>query len=264
MRKINKCRKQPFTLLEVIVAMAIFAIIMLMMLQFFSGAQKIWTDSERKNDLYGDARTAMDLMATMLQSTYYSAADVPFKTFQATTGGRATDFIYFPVKSPLRPSGVAATFFVSFQLRQTGNLEFAALYDNSDAAKYADAFRINPVVDYDAAKSAMLGFFASLPPSKWSTVVKNMTSLRFLPLNIDYAANDIAAVPIADYEKRPNLVRITFTMLSSADHRQWSEMCGSSASPAYDDSSKPAAKAFRLSRERTFTRIVYIGQYGDN
>lgn len=256
MRKIKKCRKQPFTLLEVIVAMAIFAIIMLMMLQFFSGAQKIWADSERKNDLYGDARTAMDLMATMLQSTYYSAADVPFKTERVTTADRATDRIFFPVKSPLRPSGVAGTFFVSFQLRTNGNLEFAALYDNSDATRYADAFRINPV-DYDTAKNAMLGYFAG---ATWSNVVKNMTSLRFLPLDIDYAANNIVEMPIADYEKRPNLVLIKFTMLSSADHRQWYEMCGN----MYDDSSKPAAKVFRLSRERTFTRIVYIGQYGDN
>ncbi len=48
MRKTRQ--KSKFTLVELIVAMAVFSILLLLMLQFFSGAQRIWNGMEKRND----------------------------------------------------------------------------------------------------------------------------------------------------------------------------------------------------------------------
>lgn len=64
--------KRCFTLVELLVAMAVFSVMLLLMMQFFSGAQRIWVSTEQKNNLYADARVAMDLISTFLQGTYFT------------------------------------------------------------------------------------------------------------------------------------------------------------------------------------------------
>ena len=63
--------RHSFTLIELIVAMAVFSLMMMMMMQFFSDTQTLWSRSEEKNNMYADARIAMDLMSSALQSVYY-------------------------------------------------------------------------------------------------------------------------------------------------------------------------------------------------
>ncbi|WP_419643433.1 PilW family protein, partial [Victivallis vadensis] len=40
--------KRCFTLVELLVAMAVFSVMLLLMMQFFSGAQRIWVSTEQK------------------------------------------------------------------------------------------------------------------------------------------------------------------------------------------------------------------------
>ena len=42
--------KRCFTLVELLVAMAVFSVMLLLMMQFFSGAQRIWVSTEQKNN----------------------------------------------------------------------------------------------------------------------------------------------------------------------------------------------------------------------
>lgn len=67
MRKSN-----PFTLLELILAMGILMIIMVIMLSFFSAAQKAWMSSSANAEIYENARVAMDLLTRDLQSALYN------------------------------------------------------------------------------------------------------------------------------------------------------------------------------------------------
>ena len=76
MRKTRQ--KSKFTLVELIVAMAVFSILLLLILQFFSGAQRIWNGMEKRNEIYANARTIMDLMTVHLQNIYYTNSGVPF------------------------------------------------------------------------------------------------------------------------------------------------------------------------------------------
>ena len=63
--------KYFYTLVELLVAMAIFAIISVVMMRFFNSTQQIWTKASQKNVLYADARVALDIMTAELQSALY-------------------------------------------------------------------------------------------------------------------------------------------------------------------------------------------------
>jgi type II secretory pathway pseudopilin PulG len=65
-------RNNPFTLLELILAMGILSVIMVLMLSFFSAAQKVWMTSSANAEIYENARVAMDLMTRDLQSALYN------------------------------------------------------------------------------------------------------------------------------------------------------------------------------------------------
>jgi hypothetical protein len=58
------------------VAMGIFLIMMTIMMQFFTSAQKVWNASAKRNMIYSDARVAMNLMTREIQSLlYYNDGD---------------------------------------------------------------------------------------------------------------------------------------------------------------------------------------------
>ncbi len=61
-----------YTIVEVMVAMGIFLIMMTIMMQFFTSAQKVWNLASKKNMMYADARVAMNLMTREIQSMLYS------------------------------------------------------------------------------------------------------------------------------------------------------------------------------------------------
>jgi type II secretory pathway pseudopilin PulG len=65
-------KKKPFTLLELILAMGILSVMMVLMLSFFSAAQKAWMTSSANAEIYENARVAMDLMTRDLQSALYN------------------------------------------------------------------------------------------------------------------------------------------------------------------------------------------------
>ena len=70
--------RKYFTLIELMAAMGVFAIIMLIMLSFFSSAQKAWTNCANRGQIYENARIAMDLISRDLQCAYYDKDKIPF------------------------------------------------------------------------------------------------------------------------------------------------------------------------------------------
>ncbi len=65
-------KNKQFTLLELILAMGILTVIMVIMLSFFSAAQKAWMASSANAEIYENARVAMDLMTRDLQAALYN------------------------------------------------------------------------------------------------------------------------------------------------------------------------------------------------
>lgn len=67
----KKYRKN-YTLLEILVAMGIFVIICIVVMRFFSGAQRVIVNSTNSNNLHADVRVAFDLIGRDLQSIVYN------------------------------------------------------------------------------------------------------------------------------------------------------------------------------------------------
>ena len=79
MLRFEKKRVRRFTLVELLVAMAVFVVLLGLLLQFFSGAQRMWINMEQRNNMYADARTVMDILSTMTQNAFYAEkVGVPF------------------------------------------------------------------------------------------------------------------------------------------------------------------------------------------
>ncbi len=147
----KKLVKNRFTLVELLVSMAVFSILLVLMMQFFSGARTLWTANEKRAAIYADATVAMDLMSQLLQSTFYnepvavtngsgviteykggtpfairgipaaknSAPDRP-NTISDTNVDGWNSKIYFVSNSPLELSKGSSVRYLSFQ-RKTDN-----------------------------------------------------------------------------------------------------------------------------------------------
>lgn len=77
----KKNKKSYFTLLEIAVAMAVFAILMLILMQIFSGTQNVWRRTTTKADINDSARNALRIITTALQSAVYLADPVGKQQF---------------------------------------------------------------------------------------------------------------------------------------------------------------------------------------
>ena len=91
----NTARRR-FTLVELLVSMGVLVIILGFILQFFIGSQRLWQSMEQRNNLYADARVAMDVMTTMLQNSFYSEGGIPFRIDRGTNYRHK---IYFATQS---------------------------------------------------------------------------------------------------------------------------------------------------------------------
>lgn len=64
-------RRQRYTLIEVLASMGIFLILMMVLMQFFSAAKTLWMTSSRRNELYANARVALDLISRDVENAMY-------------------------------------------------------------------------------------------------------------------------------------------------------------------------------------------------
>jgi len=71
-------KKLKFTLIELMVAMAVFALLMASLMQFFGSAQKLWSLSSSKSEMFENARVALEMISRDLQSAYYNSGTTPF------------------------------------------------------------------------------------------------------------------------------------------------------------------------------------------
>jgi type II secretory pathway component PulJ len=65
-------RKFFFTLIELVVAMGVFAVLMVALMQFFSSAQSLWVKSSQNIEIYQNARALMELMTRDIQCVIYN------------------------------------------------------------------------------------------------------------------------------------------------------------------------------------------------
>ena len=95
-------RKKPFTMLELMTAMAVLMVFMLALMRFFNASQDMMSRASDKTEQYERARIAMDMLAADIENVYYSAGQ------SAVTFYKTGSELYFPVLASERPSSATS------------------------------------------------------------------------------------------------------------------------------------------------------------
>ncbi len=256
MRKIqHRFRKSSFTLVELIVAMAIFSIMMMMVIGFFTDTQKLWSRTDDKNNMYADARIAMDLMSSALQSVYYQAAGDTYNQeifwFGATADNNTSGRLIFPVNlsrnSPFYPSShTSATefqkaFYMSFWLEN--KLDNGVIADQ--VLKVANDNGNTNFINAAACPAS------TVFTNNTETIVGHITELRFRLFGSGFNILNSGA-----YSSRvfPHAVQITLKMMPKNAFDTWIAQRGAGTENA-------AQLQFRQENEYEFVRIIYLGVF---
>ena len=96
-------RKKPFTMLELMTAMAVLMVFMLALMRFFTASQDMMSRASDKTEQYERARIAMDMLAADIENVYYSAGQ------SAVTFHTSGSALYFPVLAPEKPSAATSS-----------------------------------------------------------------------------------------------------------------------------------------------------------
>lgn len=249
-RRINNKKQRRFTLIELLVAMGVLVIIFGFVLQFFIGSQRVWTSMEQRNNVYADARVAMDIMTTMLQNTFYSDGGIPFRVDQGTAGKNK---IYFATRTMQNLPGGPLKY-VTFQRSSVANEEdrllIAVFCDREkDFGYYFPPYGLGGVTNLATALTKVVTKLDdNLTNGAYSSVlVPRVTSFDVIPYKLLDVSPGIAPVA-GTYDKPPFMVVLKLTMLSPADFKIWVDKTGT----AKDD--------FLKEKAYTFSRAVYLGE----
>lgn len=262
----HSLRKLKFTLVELIVAMAVFSILLLLMLQFFSGAQTIWHGMEKRNEIYANARIAMDLMTAQLQNTFYTNAGIPFVIVAPDTDDSK---IYFATRTGDQFPGNSSLKYMTFQRNnvtatnsetnaEQEQLRVAVFCDTTpgtpDFSSFFPPYGVSPVTDFTQATnhlpSRLNGLLTNAQFS--SVIADNVTAFRIIPYKLD-TNNDIVRDTSSPVEKMPFLVELKLSLLTPEDFLRWKAITNTTEK---DD--------FREQNEYTFSRTVYLGNRRDD
>ena len=278
-------RNKPFTLVELIVAMAVFMVIMLALMNFFTSAQKIWISSSMRNSVFEDARIALEIMSKDIQSAY-RGNNMPFWHRNGTTE-YDSDLLAFVSATSIPPNDRCTSEFCEVKyVRYLTSAATLATHansndgwllrsvtgdkkDNGDKNTYPE----EPSGKYNILNSSGAGnttvkvsdtgspLTASLTADDtsseaWQKLIPHVTKLEFKCYKKDtnpIDADNDASPAVTEF---PAYIEITLTLLDKSSWDKWVSMGG-----AVNPSSEPdgAVKNFRLQNERTFTKVVFLG-----
>ena len=241
-----------FTLVEILVSMAVFSILLVLMMQFFSGARTLWTANEKRSVVYSDASVALDLMSTLLQSTYctFDNAGNNQTLFEISSG---KDKIYFVSNSRMDLSGGSIRY-LSFQRTKQeddlgDNILVLTVFNDSDKdfPGYFYEFNVGndnspPKVREKLRDKLKVGSWDSGTPSNVKILLRNVTGLEFTPIKEDGSQGELTTTPFA--------IRIKLTLMESeAQLREWAKITDANLK-----------SDFQKEHEYTFERTVWLGK----
>lgn len=238
-RKKRKIRL--FSLVELMVSMAVFAVLILLTVQFATSAKSLWIGSEKRFTLYGDARTTMDLIETLLRS---SAGPGDRGAFQVlSTDG---DELRFVTNSPRRLTKNAIN-----------NTYAICIFLDND-----DEYKEYPLTLLIFDDQCGINFYSENNPSKyWTTGNLDKASSVVLATGIiDFSITlfdeemEIEDIPSDGYLGRPHALRLDFRMLSDSDAQIYQDL---SDDVLPGEKISPRQK-FANEHAMSFTRLVYL------
>lgn len=268
-------RKNPFTLIELLVSMGLLSLLVMLMLQLFGGAQRLWIASDKRGNLYADARVALELMSELVGSTRFSHGENTDGTrlkskdmvFHLDTSnklneaqGDLTDanILIFVAKSNRDlPHKDSNTFFISFQRGSgdnRGKLYMTVFSDKKDEDTFYKLFPPYGLDGGPADRDASLTALKTLltpqeTESEYSQVIaENVIGLAFNVYALDSNGKLEKKIKSLDCDEPPYMLEIQLSVLSKDDYEKYGDI-----------SDETSRKNFLDQHRHTFTRSVFIG-----
>lgn len=254
-------KRNNFTLVELMVAMGVFVVLLMVSMQIFGGARKLWVRSEQKNNTFAAARAAMEFIAGRVQACAYTA-EVPFAIY-GRKGGSGQEYytkIYFPTSVPMNrkneSDGKDLDFFdlrfIGFSLlEEDGVLEMRIFSDRRNGdGKYPYFSRLIPPFNrpgrralktednvpkltYTAACSEIdkklnpeAGGASTCHPDDKLELIENVTSFKLISFNTPAktAKSKIKRDNASKLNTPPYLLEIEISVIDSkANFKKWKE-----------------------------------------
>ena len=293
-------KRNPFTLLELILAMGILMVIMVIMLSFFSAAQKAWMTSSANSEIYENARVAMDLMTRDLQAALYNdenstkgiypfwhESDSRISFVSSTNVGGAADTSNVREVKYARSNGTltqedlplasgATVLKGGWLVRSvTGDSSVDPDYPNDNTKplnKYNFALFPRSLGDGQRIYKVFREITGTTAPANttnkssndFNYVVPYVVSLKFTCYSSrfqDMVASGIYTYNITNNAPAtyfPYAIGIELVLLDRTSWVKWIAMGGNVATPG--SPTPAAAKTFREAHQRTFTKMIYLGE----
>ncbi len=228
-----------FTLIEIAVAMSIFALLMLILMQIFSATQNVWRTSSGKTDTYESTRVVLDLLGNGLESAIRTNSSTGEKFYYSTTDETK---LWFPTMTATRLgsdtiSGEAEYYFILTDINNNlGTLKFGYAKDTSvDTSTNLD-FRTN--TNARSTLDTGTGTTNLIP------MLENVYEFKIDAFSKD-SAGQLQYLSSSTITELPSAVIVTLKVLDN-DERTKTRF------------SNAASDADREALLRTFRRIIYV------
>lgn len=268
--KTNKVTQfQHFTLVELLVAMGVFAILMMVLMQFFNSTQKLWTTTANKNQIFENTRMAIDLISKNIEAAYYTTDyTTPFWYYEDSANG---NMIAFVATLPDKVDSACKTRIAEVKIwhdktSDNGSLKISYTGDNNTAkwnffnnftvgSSSSNSFSHDPSTPsnddnssepYNEILPYVTDFNIAILDEKNRNIVTDAavsgTPTRASELRPSYNKNTATEFPYA--------VQIQIQSLDKDNYTKWVASGASVSNPIY------------ISNVRTFSRYIVIGDRG--
>lgn len=247
----NLIISRQFTVVELVVALSVFSIVMLVMLNFFSVAQNVWLETSQQSMTYENAKIAMELITRDLETAMYENGTTPFANFSSS------DQIAFIATTPMKQNDSGGyTFEVQYRLSSDGWLERSVVGDTSEVKNASnEVISTSPNTAYNWSDWPTDNTIFADPT--WKQVIPYVTELSFEIFEkngisfklVDKSGSNKSDTDFTDF---PLIVKISFSLIDKRTMIKTEEMAGVwSASEIQELKEK---------NTRKFTKIVFLNK----
>ena len=226
-----------FTLIEIAVAMSIFALLMLILMQIFSATQNVWRTSSGKTDTYESTRVVLDLLGNGLESAIRTNSSTGEKFYYSKTNSE----LWFPTMTATRLgnntiSGEAEYYFILTDINNNlGTLKFGYAKDTSVDTSVDTSTKL----DFRTKNNAHSSLTEEGIP-----MLENVYEFKIDAFSKD-SAGQLQYLSSSTVTELPSAVIVTLKVLDN-DERTKTRF------------SNAASAADREALLRTFRRIIYV------
>lgn len=289
----DKATRKYFSLVELMAVMAILSILILVAFQFFSTTQNTWIVTDAKKSTFEDARIALDLISRDIESAYYGDGSAPFWHWNGSRPGGWKEYrnelLAFVTDTAIPPNSKCTSTLceVKYQLYYaagrttqddienegwvrrsvTGNKNSS----DSDNKKwnYLNNFIVGFTTSNDSDGNPIASFTAnSMSSEDYQKLIPHVIDLSFIcytgtgtVINPDTTTSTTAD----SYDVRvqqpyfPTVVTVSLTVMDKDSWQKWIKLQGGYVYPANETT---AAQVFRVNHQVTFTKMIYLGDRG--